>query len=85
MHSALKCEYELTMQHAKCTKASLKEKKQVFNETRTRKRRAEATKQHEAPTTNTKAIMVIKEADLFLERLSMFCNGSKSEQVNIFS
>lgn len=24
------------------------------------------TKQHEAPTTNTKAIMVIKEADLFV-------------------
>lgn len=45
-------------------KASLKEKKQpgigwpVIAET----------KQHEAPTTNTKAIMVIKEADLFVLR-----------------
>lgn len=42
-------------------KASLKEKKQAgIFVTRTH------TKQHEAPTTNTKAIMVIKEADLFV-------------------
>lgn len=34
--------------------------------TRQEPARAEVTKQHEAPTTNTKAIMVIKEADLLV-------------------